>query len=43
LRLLEDQLPDAIADAVVITDKDRLQDLADRRLAAATSTIGSGA
>jgi hypothetical protein len=32
IRRLEDDLPDAIADAVIEADKDQLQALADRRL-----------
>jgi MFS family permease len=32
LRFMEDELPDAIPDAVIVADKDKLQELADRRL-----------
>ncbi len=37
LRFMEDTLPDAIPDAVIVTDKDELQRLADRQLSAQAS------
>jgi hypothetical protein len=35
VRLLEEALPDAIPDPLIITDKNRLQELADARLTSA--------
>ncbi|MEU4781489.1 amino acid adenylation domain-containing protein [Micromonospora sp. NPDC023633] len=38
IRRLEDELPDADPGTVIVTDKDRIQELADRRLAELTGT-----
>ncbi len=37
LRLMEDELPDAIPDAVIVADRDALQELADRQLLVETT------
>jgi hypothetical protein len=37
VRELEDDLPDAVPDAVIVADKNRLQELADRQLTTAST------